>query len=504
MIKRMKLRFIAFFLSALVICSFLYRYAAAEEGTRIGVGVLQFDDGAVSGKRAELIADIIAREIAVSETLSVDLELGASGPFGVNAAVEVGRQVGLRYVVLWTLREINEMEPITLPTSADVSADRSTDRPLFRTAVTASANATLEARIVDVRTSEVRFGLSETGSSSTPVSLRTEVSRDEMEEEFGRLTSKAIVSAAALLGRAVRGIAGEETPLIVSVAEGEFSASVGTRNGVKVGDHYVVYAQSHWDKMPIALIRVREVGESRSVLVPVRSSGARVLRGDALALIEMEEAESVRLSPSREPTPPDEKPVEDAVSIDIATSADIGGGNGNVDDLIGELARRAEADGTIIIAGVSGDRIDSAAPAASEDYGSTIRGLVNIFPAPTETPANPGAGAHLEIRAGTVDRDRSTGLDVIETFPLSPIDRSNLHLKQRDARNLYERERYGEAFDIFRQLVDSYKGNYLSAYWAGMAALKLENKKDAAVWFDRALTINPNYQPAVEAKEKMK
>jgi hypothetical protein len=481
-------------LSVVIICSILSGCAAsADEGTGIKVGVLQFEYGAVSGRRAKLIEDIIAREITASKALSVDLELGAFGPVSVNEAAEVGRQTGLRYVVLWTLREINEMEPITLPMppSPDVSADRSSDRPLFRTAATASANATLDARIVDTKTSELLIGLSETGSASTPVSLLTEVSREDMEEEFGELTSRAIVSAAALLGRAVRGVAGEKDPLIVSVAEGEFRANAGAKNGVKTGDQYVVFAQSHWDKVPIALIQAREVGESGSVFVPVRSSGARVLRGDGLTPIDREGAKNVRLSASREPAPPDEEPMENTISADITVSADNGGGN--ADDLIDALARRAEAGGTVIITAVSSDKTDSAVPAASRDYST-----------PAWTPASPGAGAPHEIRAGTVDRDRSTGLDVIETFPLSPIDRSDLHIKQRDARNLYERGRYGEAFDIFRRLADSYKGNYLSAYWAGIAALRLGNKKDAETWFDRALAINPNYQPAAEAKEKVK
>jgi tetratricopeptide (TPR) repeat protein len=84
---------------------------------------------------------------------------------------------------------------------------------------------------------------------------------------------------------------------------------------------------------------------------------------------------------------------------------------------------------------------------------------------------------------------------------MPPIDRSNLRIGQMNARDLYERGRYVESFANFKELAESYRGNYLSAYWAGMAALRLGRNKEALAWFDRALDINPNYRPALDALE---
>ncbi len=46
--------------------------------------------------------------------------------------------------------------------------------------------------------------------------------------------------------------------------------------------------------------------------------------------------------------------------------------------------------------------------------------------------------------------------------------------------------------------------NYLAAYWAGLSAERLRNRRDdAAEWADRALAINPEYRPAQELKRRL-
>ncbi|MDR2137068.1 MAG: hypothetical protein LBO68_02150 [Synergistaceae bacterium] len=102
------------------------------------------------------------------------------------------------------------------------------------------------------------------------------------------------------------------------------------------------------------------------------------------------------------------------------------------------------------------------------------------------------------------DADLSTDAAVIQSYPsLSAQDKNMLSIQHRSAYNLYTKKSYRKAYDAFSKLADDYKGNYLSAYWAGVSALRQNKKTDAAKWFDRALEINPKYQPALDEKAKL-
>lgn len=52
-------------------------------------------------------------------------------------------------------------------------------------------------------------------------------------------------------------------------------------------------------------------------------------------------------------------------------------------------------------------------------------------------------------------------------------------------------------------MANSYAGDYLAMYQAGIVAQSMGRKNDAAMWFDKTLQANPNYEPAKEAKEKL-
>jgi tetratricopeptide (TPR) repeat protein len=100
-----------------------------------------------------------------------------------------------------------------------------------------------------------------------------------------------------------------------------------------------------------------------------------------------------------------------------------------------------------------------------------------------------------------VDPDNTTDAKLIEAYGfLSSTERNTLGIQHRGAYRMYSAKRYKDAFEAFTKLTDDYPGNYLSAYWAGTSASKLKSYKEAIKWFDIALAINPNYQPAVDGK----
>jgi TolA-binding protein len=130
---------------------------------------------------------------------------------------------------------------------------------------------------------------------------------------------------------------------------------------------------------------------------------------------------------------------------------------------------------------------------------------------PIITPnANHSKSAYIPPRGGEpsddaagVDPDNKTDAKLIDTYPLSSRDRNMLGIQQRNAFRLYSKRKYKDALAAFSALAEQYDCNYLSAYWAGMAALKAKDNAKAAEFFDLALSRNPNYQPALREKEKL-
>jgi TolA-binding protein len=123
-------------------------------------------------------------------------------------------------------------------------------------------------------------------------------------------------------------------------------------------------------------------------------------------------------------------------------------------------------------------------------------------PAATQPVAGGGAPEQRAIEG--FDPNQSTDAKVIQTYPISPGEANMLGIRHRNAYNKYNSRKYKDAYAEFCETAEAYNGNYLSAYWAGRAAQNLKKKEDSIAWFDRALSINPNYQPAQEARAKIK
>ena len=60
-----------------------------------------------------------------------------------------------------------------------------------------------------------------------------------------------------------------------------------------------------------------------------------------------------------------------------------------------------------------------------------------------------------------------------------------------------------KAFDEYVKLYESYEGDYLAAYKAGEVAQALRDNETAKIWYDKALEINPEYEPAQKAKARL-
>jgi curli biogenesis system outer membrane secretion channel CsgG len=101
------------------------------------------------------------------------------------------------------------------------------------------------------------------------------------------------------------------------------------------------------------------------------------------------------------------------------------------------------------------------------------------------------------------DPNSDTGPSLVYSFPLDRNVAAALEERQREAQNMLAGGRYMEAYAEFRKLAESYSFDYLSAYWAGVAVMRMNKPGAAAAWFDRALSINPSYRPALDARARI-
>ena len=99
----------------------------------------------------------------------------------------------------------------------------------------------------------------------------------------------------------------------------------------------------------------------------------------------------------------------------------------------------------------------------------------------------------------------STEAAMILTYPLSAQRRRELIAMQRSAYQKYSANRITQAFEDYVAAAEAEPTiNYLAAYWAGLSAERLRNRReDALNWANRALEINPDYRPAQELKTRL-
>ncbi len=90
---------------------------------------------------------------------------------------------------------------------------------------------------------------------------------------------------------------------------------------------------------------------------------------------------------------------------------------------------------------------------------------------------------------------------VIRTYGLPSGEANVLRIAHTNANKLGDKS--SKAYDKYVELANSNSIDYLAAYRAGVIAKNLGKKNEAAQWFDKALEINPNYEPAKQAKENI-
>lgn len=443
----MKLRLLGKVLLVLFCCLFVTNAEAAE---KIRVGVLKFESKAdgVSDRQAEIITDLFTRELAHSKTIAVyereQLEhIGKEQKLGMSGLIDINTAV--------EVGRLAGLQYILLGSVTELSQKVSGGAISVIGTATREAMATINVRVIDVTTSEVVLALSETGSSSNTTSALVLGSNAAfVEGELGGVEARAIADAVSRLGHSMRAATTGETSHVIALTGDGYVLDVSAKDGAL----YLVYVDGKSildmegkpiakEKIPLAVLKVRDAGQGHSTAVLAEGcSGKLIQRGDKVEPIARDKSKQL-------------------------------------------LERK----------GFAKER-----PSSSN---TTFDQIFNEQPQAPQTGLSKPAGEPARVIDG-FDPNISTDSKVIETYPLSSTERNSIGIKHRGAYNLYQKGQYKKAFEVFVTLVEEYDGNYLSAYWAGVAASKLKSHKEAAKWFDRAISINADYQPAVDARAKIK
>jgi curli biogenesis system outer membrane secretion channel CsgG len=442
---------------------FLPAGAWAANADIIRLGVVKFDSKAqgVRSDQASIISDLFGRTLTNSKRIAIlerdrldviakEIHLDMSGLVDPALAAQVGKLAGCQYMLLGSVTELTKGKsstvmriPVRIPFFGQ--GDMGENKEM--------AKVTIDARIIDVETSEVVGAFAETGFAANSSSAVVIGGFGRVEAEFGGLESRAIADAVNRLAHRIRSDIAEEYSYVVSAEDPKrINIDVGSGLGVQPGALYLVYMEGAHvygiggdligrNKEPISVLVVRETEPGFSTGEAMKgTNGKLVQRGDRVEPIAIDRFQQMV---SQKKFPQKDRPKKRAYD-DTAEQLFQGGGSQVPDSHSSEKV--------------------SPVPARSSG------GLENVSTDPKK---------------------------VIATYGLSTGDSNMRQIAHNGARKLSGRR----AYDKYVELANTYGDDYLAAYQAGKFA---PNKNDARTWYDRALAINPNYEPARQAREKLK
>lgn len=316
---------------------------------------------------------------------------------------------------------------------------------------------------------------------------------------------------------------------MIAIAADGYDLNIGVSGGGSVGKHYLVYADGEdivdfngaplgSYKVPLAVLVTKGVSTTESFCeVYLPSKGWIIQTGDKVIPISREAADHIKF----------------AMYNTIPDAPRLKGYNGRwirVGSVMNPFSAIVKYDSWWSLLGLPAN----VPPAPPGYYYADVR-TVQYMPANAYSPPRPGVSVRLPWQAPAertpktfppepspaaritqqqpvypdswrqfdFDVNQVTDAKLIRTFPLADVEKYSLEIQHRGAWNFYSNKRYREAYDAFRRQSFEYYGNYLSPYWAGRSAQQLGNLFEAKSWFNEALRINPNYQPAKNALDEI-
>ena len=458
---------------------FLFINAAfADEVIRIGIMRFYNKAAGLTQQQAESITDIFTRMLANSHSIAIvererldaigrEQRFGMSGLVDSDTAAKIGRIAGCQYMLLGSITQFNKQSQET--------------KVAFIRENRYDVSVTVDMRVVNVETTEVVLSLSETGNAShTASGVNLDNKFSTQENYHAGLEGEAINNAVSKLGQRIREIVAGEYSQVLSIAGRDVTVNVGAASGAKKGALYRVYADGpevhdmkgrvigHRD-IDLAIIKISSMQNEFSTAQVVKDGGKieNIRRGDKIMPISPSESKTLaKHLPKKRPT------------TGIKRHSELEG-----DELNEKLEDMAEEQG-VELKPQTASTASIAKPARVSS---------------TESMAAPmGRGVAAPKRA--FENKSTDPAKVIETYGLPSGDANTRRVAHINAKKIRNKR---DAYSKYVELANSYSGDYLAAYKAGEAALSLGDRNNAKVWFDKALNINPSYEPAQNAKTRL-
>ena len=450
----------------------------ADEIIRIGIMKFLNRASGLSNQQAEAITDIFTRMLSNSRVIAIierdrldsigrEHKLNMSGLVDTGTAVEIGRIAGCQYMLLGSVTQFTK--------------NVTNQKFAFINETKYDASVTVDMRVVDVTTSEVVLSMAETGTA-TRTDSQLDLGKDiqHSESNIAGLEGEAVSNAISKLGQRIREIVAGEYSQVLSSGGKDITLNVGASSGARMGGLYKVYAEGAevYDMSGrvigrrtenIAVVKIVDVQNEFSIANVVKDGGnsANIYRGDKITPISSGEAKDLAKKKAFPKTR-----TRSRLTLDG-------------EDVNERLNAIADAQGS-----VKNENISDAITASNVTASASSN--VSVAAAPT------GKGIAAPSRAR---EDKSTDpVKVIPGYGLPSGDANTRRIAHINARKLGNKQ---AAYDKYVELANSYSGDYLAAFRAGEIAQALGRKDDAKTWFDKALSINPNYEPAQKAKEKL-
>jgi hypothetical protein len=451
-------------LVVLLIFSIVFVTASdTDAAERLRVGIIPFESKAenVTQEQANVITGIFydqliqAKDIAIIDRESLDKvakeqKLSMSGLVDPLTAVEVGRIIGLQYVLLGSVTQL-ELQKVS-------------GAMIYGLMVASGQTvATIDLRIVDVATSEVLVALRGVGTSQSDFTGFSEKHIGYANTNFTSAQERALSEAAYNLAHDVITTLGSEGHHVIGV----------TADGVIIdikapaeGALFLVYAKGEEildmdgkivgrRKLPIAVIKVQEIENNHSIAAVISEGGSANLihRGDGI------------------------EPISSAKAKKLAEGKKF-------------ASRRPSASNAMMEQMLKSDGAHSVTPYQERAQTAEI----------SDNPSSKTeASSQSTASKKSFENESTDPAKVIACYGLSPTEaniRRIIHLGAKNAGGKV-------AYDKYVELVNSYDGDYLAAFCAGEIALGMGKNAEARKWFDKALSINPDYKPALEKIDNM-
>lgn len=474
----------------IILCAFMFlSFFIVPANAKMRLAVLEFQNNGNEGSQAtdavcRGITDMLTTELFKTgafevyersrmEAMAKEQSMSATGVLDPGTAVSLGRIAGVETVVIGAVTEFSFNQSggiIPLPIGGWGGVAIGSQK----------ATVALDLRVIDVETGKVRMVAREKGTADKSLGGIATQYGGYFESENGGILAAAAYNCVVKIAQKLQAMVPGSAHKVLSASSSTVTVNVGSNDGIQVGQLLVVFFETSpifdidgsilgVDKEYLAILKVKDPQGAYSKCEVVKGSGGKLERGDNVAILFGSPDEIVISTHSRAlaalggaPLPAEEAPVVASVPEQPEQSS------------------------------------PQTKPAPSAPAESSSAQVQSTFlaqeskPRPVIAEDNPVANTSVQS-------------EVIDLYPLDNRTKHSIKIAHRGAYSSYSKKRFTKALEMFEGAFNQYpEGNYLHAYWAGRAAFNLGRKSESKSWMERALSINPNYSPALDFIKKKK